>query len=94
MPELFDKIRAAVLADHFVVGTHADDRLRERRIEEWHIAAGIAEGRLMSERHDTKPNPTVEVEETLPDGMTCMAVWAWLRYNRMAKLVTVHFFDR
>jgi hypothetical protein len=36
----------------------------------------------------------VEVRESLPDGTGVKAVWAYLRQSGVAKLVTVHFFDR
>jgi hypothetical protein len=40
------------------------------------------------------PNPTVEVRECLPDGTEFKAVWSHPRQSGVAKLVTVHFFDR
>jgi hypothetical protein len=40
------------------------------------------------------PNPAVEVSESLPDGTEVKAVWSHLRESGVAKLVTVHFFDR
>ena len=40
------------------------------------------------------PNPAVEVREPLPDGTEFKAVWSHLRQSGVAKLVTVHFFDR
>ena len=40
------------------------------------------------------PNPAVEVRESLPDGTEFKAVWPQLRQSGVAKLVTVHFFDR
>ncbi len=46
------------------------------------------------ERLDATPNPAVEVWETLPDGTEFNAVWSYLRQSGVAKLVTVHFFDR
>lgn len=46
------------------------------------------------ERPRARPNPVVEVAITLPDGTEAKAVWAWLRADDEAKLVTVHFFDR
>ena len=38
--------------------------------------------------------PSVEVRATLPDGTEIKAVWSHLRQSGVAKLVTVHFFDR
>jgi len=46
------------------------------------------------ERPDASPNPAVEVRETLPDGTEFKAVWSHLRQSGVAKLVTVHFFDK
>ncbi len=46
------------------------------------------------ERPDAIPNPAVEVREVLPDGTEFKAVWSHLRQSGVAKLVTVHFFDR
>lgn len=53
----------------------------------------LFEGRLIAERPETKPNPTVEVSESLPDGTEFKAVWSHLPQSDVAKLVTVHFFD-
>jgi hypothetical protein len=60
---------------------------------EWQAVAGMDEGSLISERPRAKPNPAVEVLETLPDGTEFKAVWSHLRQSGVAKLVTVHFFD-
>jgi hypothetical protein len=46
------------------------------------------------ERPDASPNPVVEVREHLPDGTEFKAVWSYLRQSNVAKLVTVHFFDK
>lgn len=56
--------------------------------------AGLEDGELIAERPDSSPNPTVEVSENLPDGTDFMAAWSHLRQSGVAKLVTVHFFDR
>jgi hypothetical protein len=61
---------------------------------EWQVVAGLEDGELISERPDAMPNPAVEVLETLPDGTQFKAVWSHLRQSGVAKLVTVHFFDR
>ena len=60
---------------------------------EWQAVAGIENGALIAERSDAKPNPAVEVRETLPDGTEFKAVWSHLQRSGVAKLVTVHFFD-
>jgi len=61
---------------------------------EWQAITGLGDGRLIAEREDASPNPTVEVRESLPDGTEFKAVWSYLRQSDVAKLVTVHFFDR
>jgi len=61
---------------------------------EWQAIAGLEDGELAAERPDAKPNPAVEVRESLPDGTEFKAVWSHLRDTGVAKLVTVHFFDR
>ena len=61
---------------------------------EWQVVVGLEDGELMVERPDTIPNPTVDVRECLPDGKEFKAVWSHLPQSGVAKLVTVHFFDR
>ena len=61
---------------------------------EWQVVAGLDDGELIFERPDATPNPAVEVRETLPDGTDFKAIWSHLRDSGVAKLVTVHFFDR
>jgi hypothetical protein len=94
MGRLFDTIRQLVAEEKYVVGEHASERLEDRGIMEWQAAAGIANGELLAERPRAKPNPAVEVRECMPDGTEFKAVWSHLRQSGVAKLVTVHFFDR
>ncbi len=94
MGQLFDTIRKLVAEEKYLVGEHASERLGERGIMEWQAVAGFDDGELIAERLDSKPNPTVEVRECLPDGTEFKAVWSLLRQSGVAKLVTVHFFDR
>ena len=61
---------------------------------EWQAVAGLDDGELLVERPNASPNPTVEVRQTLPDGTEYKAVWSYLKRSGVAKLVTVHFFDR
>ena len=61
---------------------------------EWQAVAALPDGELIAERVKAKPNPTVEVRECLPDGTEFKAVWSHLKQSGIAKLVTVHFFDR
>ena len=94
MSELFERIREAVAQGRYVVGVHAGNQLDERGILDWQVAHGIAEGIFLRERPSAQPNPVVEVEQLLPDGMPIKAVWSWLPFHQAAKLVTVHYFDR
>jgi hypothetical protein len=94
MGAVFDRIRAAVAENRYVIGAHAGNQLDERGIANWQIPASLAEGRLLLERPRSRPNPIVEVEQLLPDGIAVKAVWSWLPYHDAAKLVTVHFLGR
>jgi len=92
--QLFDTIRQLVTEEKYVIGQHASERLEERGIMEWQAVAGLEDGTLIAERPEAAPNPAVEVRETLPDGGEFKAVWSYLPHSGVAKLVTVHFFDR
>ena len=94
MGQLFNTIRQLVDEEKYVIGDHASERLEERGIMEWQAAAALENGELIAERVRAKPNPAVEVREILPDGTEFKAVWSLLRQSGVAKLVTVHFFDR
>jgi Domain of unknown function (DUF4258) len=83
-----------VADEKYVVGQHASERLEERSIMEWQVVTGLQDGELIAERPDATPNPAVEVRHSLPDGTEFKAVWSHLRQSGVAKLVTVHFFDR
>lgn len=93
MGAVFDQVRAAVEAERFLVGAHADERLRERGIAVWQVIAGVSDGKLLLELPRATPNPKVEVAQELADGAPIKAVWSWLARDGVAKLVTVHFFD-
>jgi hypothetical protein len=94
MGRLFDTIRQLVAEENYVVGQHASERLEERDMMEWQVVAGLKDGALIAERPDAMPNPTVEVRESLPDGTDFKAVWSHMPQSGVAKLVTVHYFDR
>jgi hypothetical protein len=94
MGQLFDTIRRLVAEEKYVVGLHASERVEERGIMEWQVVAGLDDGELIAERADATPNPAVEVRQSLPDGTQFKAIWSHLRQSSVAKLVTVHFFDR
>lgn len=93
MGVLFETIKQLVLAEKYIVGQHASERLDERGILEWQAVAGLADGELLQERSNASPNPVIEVCEMLPDGTEFKAVWSYLKASDVAKLVTVHFFD-
>jgi hypothetical protein len=94
MGRLFSKVCELVAEERYLVGLHATERLEERGIMEWQVVAGLAEGQLVRERLQSRPNPVVEVRETLPEGTDVLAVWAYLSGSDAAKLVTVHFLDK
>ena len=94
MGQLFNTIRELVADEKYVVGEHASERLEERGIMEWQAVTALEDGELIAEKPRSKPNPTAEVRESLPDGTEFKAVWSHLRQSGVAKLVTVHFFDR
>ena len=94
MGQLFDTIRQLATEEKYVVGEHASERLEERGIMEWQAVAGLKDGEVIAERLDALPTPAVELRESLPDGTEFKAVWSHLRQSGVAKLVTVHFFDR
>jgi hypothetical protein len=94
MSLLFDTIRQLVAAEMYIVDEHASERLEERGILEWLAVSGLEKGELIAERPSAKPNPIVEVRESLSDGTEFKAVRSYLRQSGVAKPVTVHFFDR
>ena len=60
---------------------------------EWQVVDGVEDGTLMTERPNDRPNPAVEIRQTLADGSEVKAVWSHLASADTAKPVTVHFFD-
>ncbi len=94
MGALFEAIKRAVREDRYVFSNHADEQLRERRIVASQVVAGLKQGRLLAERPSDRPNPSVEVDQCLADGTPIKAVWAYVQALDLAKLVTVHFYDR
>ena len=93
MGQLFDKIRASVLNNRYLIGQHAAERLEERGVLEWQIVDGMESARLLSERTSSLPNPSIEVMQGLADGTDVKVVWSYLASADIAKLVTVHFID-
>lgn len=91
---LFEEVKQAVVDDRYMIGRHANERLRDRRIAAWQIISGVESSTLLAEIPAAQPNPVVEVEQLLADGTPVKVVWAWLEKDRTAKLVTVHYFDK
>jgi hypothetical protein len=91
MGDLFDRIRAAVREDRFIVSWHADERCEERQVTVWQVVTGLEDADLERERPASKPHPSIVVREELPDGTEVDVIWAWLTESRRAMLVTVYF---
>ena len=91
MGRLFEQIKQAVREDRFLVGWHADERCEERGASDWQIVSGLEEAELVRERPRSKPNPSIVVQQSLPDGSEIEVIWSWLAYTGEAKLVTVCF---
>jgi hypothetical protein len=91
MGQLFQDIKRVVREERYVVSSHADQRLRERRIERWQVIAGLEDGKLLAEHPRSTPLPSIEVEQLLADGTAVKAVWGYVAILDAAKLVTVHF---
>ena len=94
MDSIAENIRRAVRAEHYVFGAHADQRMRERKVLAWQVIEGLERAKLIAEHPDGVPNPTAEFQQLLPDGTPLKTVWTWISEAGIAKLVTVHFFDR
>jgi hypothetical protein len=91
MGQLFNTIRQLVVQEKYALSIHVLERLRERKIVQWQVIDGITQAVLLSERPNTLPNPTVELQQQLADGATIKVVWALLSNQQAALLVTVHF---
>lgn len=93
MGKLFDKIRAAVKEDRFLVSWHADERCEERQVAVWQLVAGLEHARLERERAASKPHPSLVVRKELADGSEVEAIWAWMPDSGRAMLVAIHFLE-
>jgi hypothetical protein len=89
--DLVEQIRSAVREGRFLVAVHARERLAERKVRLWQIEAGLETAIIVEVRPDDEPNPSIIVEEMLPDGTTIIVVWSWLTASNRAKLVTVFY---
>ena len=64
LPQL---IASAIGSERYLVGLHAQRRLRERLIELWQIEAGVTGWIVEEVRPDDLPNPSIVCKQTLPD---------------------------
>jgi len=94
MSALWQAIHSALESERYVIGMHAAEKLMERRIAAWQVVAGTLAGRVLVTRNNAIPNPKIECELQLADGTSAKAVWSWNRTHQLARLVTIHFFDR
>jgi hypothetical protein len=93
MPLLHRRIRELVLANRYLIGEHAAERLAERGVLEWQLVEGLEQGQLIVEHPQAQPNPAIEVRQMLIDGTPVKAVWSCIESIETAKLVTVHYLD-
>lgn len=91
MGRLFEKIRAAVSEDRFIVSWHADERCEERGVTPWQLIAGLEEAEVLRERPRSIPHPSVVLRQVLVNGSEVEAIWSWMGHSGRAKLVTVYF---
>ena len=91
MTRLANTILELVQNGLWTVSVHAQNKLDERKVADWQVAAATDDGDLLVERPGGRPNPVIELDIALADGTPCKAVWALLPHGE-AKLVTVHFY--
>ena len=93
MGRWYERIRKAIKEERVVFSLHAENQLASRGVVRWQAVAGFEEAQLVSERPEAKPNPKIQVRQSLPDGTDVLAVWSYVRSIRTAKLVTLYFED-
>jgi len=91
--ELTDQIRSAVQESRFVVGVTARMQMEERKVSLWQVETGLVDGNLV-EVPDSKPHPSILVDQVLLDGTQVVVAWSWLAASSQAKLISVIFPDR
>ena len=91
--ELTDQIRSAVQKSRFVVGVTARMQMEERKVSLWQVETGLVDGNLV-EVPDSKPHPSILVDQVLLDGTQVVVAWSWLAASSQAKLISVIFPDR
>jgi phosphoribosylformimino-5-aminoimidazole carboxamide ribonucleotide (ProFAR) isomerase len=91
--EIADQICSAVDEGRFLVGVTARIQMGERKIALWQIETGLTDGNIV-EVPDSKPHPSILVDQVLLDGTLVVVSWSWLATSERAKLVSVFFPDR
>jgi hypothetical protein len=91
--ELIDQIRSAVQENRFVVGVTARMQMEERKVALWQIETGLVDGNAV-EVPESKPHPSILVDQVLLDGTLVVVSWSWLGGSNQAKLISVIFPDR
>jgi hypothetical protein len=91
--ELTDQICSAVQENRFVIGVTARMQMEERKVALWQIETGLVDGNIV-EVPDSKPHPSIVVDQVLLDGTLVVVSWSWLAGSNQAKLISVIFPDR
>jgi hypothetical protein len=92
--DLVQSIRDAIQRQEFLVSIHAQRQMRSRMVELWQVEGGVDDWKVLEERPDDLPNPSIVCMQSLPDGTEVKVVWAWYPEESKALLVTVHYLDR
>ena len=91
--ELTDQIRSAVQESRFVISVNARMQMEERKVALWQIETGLLDGNIV-EVPDSRPHPSIVVDQVLLDGTLVVVSWSWLASSSQVKLVSVIFPDR
>ena len=91
MVNLEQNIRQAIASDEWAATSHADERLAERKVEAWQVAAASLTGVTMLVDPNALPNPKILIKGMLPDGTEVVIAWAWIESTRQAAVITVNF---
>ena len=91
--ELTDQICSAVQEGRFVIGVNARMQMEERKVALWQVETGLVDGNIV-EVPESKPHPSIVVDQVLLDGTLVVVSWSWLASSNQAKLISVIFPDR
>lgn len=91
--DLTELITSAVQEGRFVVGVTARMQMEERKVALWQVETGLEDGNIV-EVPDSKPHPSILVDQVLLDGTLVVVSWSWLGASNQAKLISVFFPDR